>query len=147
MIGLATSPDGVHWSKYNDPATTEALYAESEPVLKPGPNGWDQKRVIDPNVLPTASGWQMIYLSTSCLKKFGSCVYALGQAMSSDGIHWQKSPGNPVLTNQNHPDWLASYLVTLVQKGDQQLLYMDYSGGKFSGTRVYLAVPQGQIKP
>lgn len=147
MIGRATSPDGIHWTKYNDPATTEALYAESDPVLKPDPNSWDQKRVIDPNVQPTANGWQMMYLSTSCVKKFGSCEYALGQATSSDGIHWQKSPRNPVLTNKNRPDWLATYLVTMVQEGDQQLLYMDYSGKQFSGTRVYLAVLQGQVKP
>ncbi|HUE97880.1 MAG TPA: hypothetical protein VMN99_01425, partial [Anaerolineales bacterium] len=34
MIGMATSSDGVQWKKYNDPATTDPAFAESDPVLQ-----------------------------------------------------------------------------------------------------------------
>jgi hypothetical protein len=35
QIGYATSSDGINWEKYDDPATDEILYEESDPVLKP----------------------------------------------------------------------------------------------------------------
>ena len=38
QLGMATSTDGgTTWQKYNDPTTTTPPYAESDPVLKPGP--------------------------------------------------------------------------------------------------------------
>ena len=34
-VGMATSTDGIKWKKYNDPATIDHPYAESDPVLMP----------------------------------------------------------------------------------------------------------------
>ena len=46
-IGYAISPDGIEWTKYNDPVTTIPLYSESDPVMLPGPNGsWDDQFVV-----------------------------------------------------------------------------------------------------
>ncbi|MBW1895287.1 MAG: hypothetical protein JRI91_16590 [Deltaproteobacteria bacterium] len=39
-MGWATSGDGIHWNKYNDP-NTSGLYAESDPVLTPSSGQWD----------------------------------------------------------------------------------------------------------
>ncbi|MFC2088377.1 hypothetical protein ACFLSX_02160, partial [Calditrichota bacterium] len=51
-IGYATSPDGSIWQKYNDPATTSTLYADSDPVLIPGSSGrWDDNHVEVPFVM------------------------------------------------------------------------------------------------
>ena len=148
QIGMATSADGIHWTKYNDPATTDPVYAESDPVLAPTAQNWDSHRVIDPNVEADGSGWKMIYLSTGCTSgKFGSCEYDLGQAASPDGIHWEKSPQKPVLSSANVPDWGATYLVTLVQQGGADFIYMDYSCKFCGGTKVYLAVPRGWSQP
>ena len=41
MIGMATSSDGVHWQKYNDPSTNDPAFVESDPVLKVSAEGWD----------------------------------------------------------------------------------------------------------
>ncbi|UCF64434.1 MAG: T9SS type A sorting domain-containing protein [bacterium] len=41
-IGLATSPDGISWTKYDNSTTTNPPYAESDPVLSPSPGQWDQ---------------------------------------------------------------------------------------------------------
>ena len=95
MIGRATSPDGIHWTKYNDPATTEPAFAESDPVLKTSDKGWDSTRVVDPNVVKTPDGWQMIYLATTGAGKFSAGDFAFGAAHSSDGIHWTKSRQSP----------------------------------------------------
>ncbi len=65
-IGMATSTDGIHWRKYNNPATTDPLYAKSDPVLLPGASGaWDAQRMVDPNVVRTENGWVMVYLSAA----------------------------------------------------------------------------------
>jgi predicted GH43/DUF377 family glycosyl hydrolase len=56
MCGMATSPDGIIWNKYDDPSTTEAPFAESDPVLQPGPSGWE-KFGVDCSVLKTDTGW------------------------------------------------------------------------------------------
>jgi predicted GH43/DUF377 family glycosyl hydrolase len=50
-IGLATSSDGIHWTKYNDPSTTSTLYADSDPVLKPSGSGWDTDYVQGGSIL------------------------------------------------------------------------------------------------
>jgi predicted GH43/DUF377 family glycosyl hydrolase len=40
-IGLATSTDGVSWTKYNDPLTTTSLFANSDPVMIGDLSSWD----------------------------------------------------------------------------------------------------------
>ena len=76
MIGMATSSDGIHWEKYNDPATNAPAFAESDPVLQVSEDGWDSKRVIDPNVVQTPEGFEMIYLATSGARKFAPGEFA-----------------------------------------------------------------------
>jgi len=41
QTGWATSIDGIHWRKYNDPNTTSTLYLDSDPVLEPSSGQWD----------------------------------------------------------------------------------------------------------
>ncbi len=92
MIGLATSPDGVTWTKYNDPDTTEPPFAESDPVLQPGsPDNWDSGSIWGCSALKTASGWEMFYSGSS------TRGVQIGYAASADGIHWTKYTGNPIL--------------------------------------------------
>lgn len=96
IFGLATSPDGVTWAKYDDPATPDAPYAESDPVLHLGEEGaWDAGLVHQPRVVQTPDGWVMFYRGSKP-RMPGST--GLGYATSSDGIHWARFGGNPVLT-------------------------------------------------
>ena len=60
MCGMATSADGTSWTKYDDPGTTEAPFAESDPVLQPSPPGWDAEDVKY-SVMNTDPGWEMLY--------------------------------------------------------------------------------------
>ena len=60
-IGLATSSNGIHWTKYDDPNTTDPPYAESDPVLYPGPNSWDGSLIETGTVMLIGSTLHMWY--------------------------------------------------------------------------------------
>jgi predicted GH43/DUF377 family glycosyl hydrolase len=49
-IGFATSPDGINWTKHDDPQTTDEPYAESDPVLT-GEAEWTLGKVDRPRVV------------------------------------------------------------------------------------------------
>jgi len=146
MIGMATSPDGIHWEKYNNPATIDPAFAESDPVLTTTPNSWDSVRVIDPNVVQTSDGWNMIYLVTTGSGKFSAGEFSFGLATSSDGIHWRKSEQNPILSNHDHSQWVATYLATLLYVNNTYYLYFDFVSSSTNGTNVYLATYNGPLK-
>lgn len=145
MIGMATSTDGIHWTKYNDPATKDSAFAESDPILTVSKDGWDSRRVIDPNVVQTQDGWIMIYLATTGSGKFSGNDFAFGVASSADGIHWVKNVQNPVLSNKDHAQWSATYLATLLHVEDTYFLYFDFVTSGASGTNVYLATYNGSL--
>ena len=110
QIGLAISHDGLNWMKYNDPATTEAAYSNSDPVLKVGSSGeWDQHRVWSPAVLATETGYEMWYAGRA---GYTTPPQLVGYATSRDGIAWQKSQDNPVIGDR--PAWGFSYLTSSV---------------------------------
>lgn len=146
MIGMATSPDGIHWEKYDDPTTTDPQFTESDPVLGVSNEGWDSKRVLDPNVIQTSDGFEMIYLSTSGAGKFAPGGFAFGAATSPDGIAWTKSELNPVLSNRDHPQWSQAYLASLLYVDEMYFVYFDLVTPATTGTNVYLATYDGSLK-
>jgi len=94
MEGMATSPDGITWTKYNDPTTIDPPYADSDPVLPLGVSGsWDSGFAWEGSVWQTASGWEMYYSGVP--ENFAT--EQIGFATSIDGINWIKYEGNPIL--------------------------------------------------
>jgi predicted GH43/DUF377 family glycosyl hydrolase len=80
-IGYATSPDGLSWTKY-----------PGNPIMDLGPSGsWEDTNVFKPTILYDGSIYQMWYGGGD------SSVSRTGYATSSDGINWQRYPGNPIL--------------------------------------------------
>lgn len=133
-FGVATSTDGgFTWEKYDDPATTEAPFAESDPILKPGPPGsWDGVMASLGSVLKTENGWEMFYTGTPSLV---TGPLDLGYATSPDGIIWTKDlVNNPILTSGIGPGadpyaqgFLAS-VSALIHNGTY-FLYYHYGSG------------------
>ena len=79
-IGLATSTDGVNWTKH------------LAPVLETGGNGtWDSQAVYFPAVISNGTGYLMYYTG------YNQTTIGIGVAFSKDLVHWQKYAGNPVL--------------------------------------------------
>ncbi|MCP2604900.1 hypothetical protein NLC29_01925 [Candidatus Aminicenantes bacterium AH-873-B07] len=94
-IGLAISPDGIHWTKYS-----------GNPVFKPGnPKDWDGYSVDTPDVVYKDGMFHMWYMGW----KRENGIAWIGHATSYDGIHWQRDPDNPVLITTAVPGAWDSY--------------------------------------
>jgi len=100
QIGYATSSDGLHWEKYDDPTTTDPPFSSSDPVLKVGEAGeWDEMRTFIANILPKDNGYEMWYTGAGTM----SGGQWIGYATSENGINWMKHPDNPIITTL--PTW------------------------------------------
>ncbi len=93
-IGRATSPDGTHWSKYDDAATTTQEYAVSDPVFLKNSDytAWDSGSIGEPVVRFSTDGWEMFYYGNV------SAGYSVGYATSEDGITWARYGDAPIMT-------------------------------------------------
>ena len=80
-IGHATSMDGLSWTMDPDPAI-EAT------------ESWDGDKVTFPEVVRIGDGFAMWYSGFF----MSPVTAAIGYAVSPDGLHWGKWPGNPVLS-------------------------------------------------
>lgn len=114
-IGYATSTDGIVWTKYN---------TNGGPVLDIGAAGtWDDYHVLEPEVLPTATGFEMWYTGNDGGNE------RIGYADSPDGINWTKHYLNPVINlgaGGSWDDWHVSY--PAVYKDSKGKTYIWYSG-------------------
>ena len=114
--GLATSSDGIHWTKRgkilgpdagNGSALVfggEVLYwyqtgspvqiaLEGKIVLKTGPRGsWDETGVADPYVIERNGELYLFYLGMDRARR-----QRLGVARSHDGVVWEKLISNPIM--------------------------------------------------
>ena len=121
QIGRATSPDGITWTKYNDPNTPSGPFAESDPVLDLGPPGsWDANIAWAGAVRETDAGWEMFYAGN---RSPGSGL-DIGHATSPDGIHWTKSSANPILEHGTE-NWAPNDLIpkSIIVHDATSLLY------------------------
>jgi predicted GH43/DUF377 family glycosyl hydrolase len=87
-IGLATSRDGISWTKYDDPLTLTAPFTGSDPVLK-ADQAWEVNELGSPSVQRVGERWIMAYTVGS-----GN---GIGYSVSADGVHWIKSSNNPII--------------------------------------------------
>jgi len=143
QIGMATSSDGHTWTKYNDPTTVDKPFVASDPVFTPGDKGaWDGSWVHQPRVFQTSSGWAMIYRGVS--DRNGANM-KLGLATSSDGIHWERSAGNPIFKPSDIKGASQFWFTNVIYKDD--VLYLFVEGDIHQTTQIYLATHQGEITP
>jgi hypothetical protein len=125
-IGYATSPDGIHWTVYDDPATTNAPYDLSDPVVKHGaPGEWDVTSALAPSVIKTRCGYEMWYTG----ENLSTGQQNIGYAFSPDGIHWTKDAQNPILVTD--PWNIALVFPNVIAQGNQY--HMWYGGFIFNG--------------
>jgi len=120
-IGLATSSDGVHWTKFDDPvfASNTTDYA------------WHQ-----PRVERTADGYIMLYrmapLTTTLRGQMG-----LGIATSADGLVWENRTPEPVW-ERNSISGSNGFWFTASAYHDGRF-YVYIEGGRGAYTDIYVA--------
>ena len=82
QIGYATSPDGIHWTKY-----------DGNPVLSHGSVGsWNEIGADMPYVLWDRGQYRMWYRGLPV-----NSSTTIGYATSTDGVHWSDYAHNPIL--------------------------------------------------
>ena len=113
-IGLATSPDGLLWTPYND-----------NPVLNLG-RGFEAHRVYPGSVIHENGLYKMWY--TGEPSHTGIPGAATGYATSTDGIHWVKYAGNPVLEKGTTSEWDNHSATTPKVVKEGGLYHMFYRG-------------------
>lgn len=102
-INLATSTDGINWTKYAD-----------NPILSPS-ESWDGVGVSYPAVIYDNNRFVMIYNNTDRTK--------FGIAFSSDGINWNKSSEPTFTVNNTSQKTLQINYPFLMKVGNGYRLY------------------------
>ncbi|MBN2650815.1 MAG: hypothetical protein JXR63_00430 [Spirochaetales bacterium] len=113
-IGLATSPDGITWTKKGT-------------ILSPDENLWDSWFLDTPCILKVGETWYLYYFGDSDNLSTGGRI---GLATSTDGITWSRHAGNPVLQPGGETDWDSNWVESPTVRYDTNdgLFKMWYTG-------------------
>jgi predicted GH43/DUF377 family glycosyl hydrolase len=143
-IGLATSPDGVTWTKLTDPnAAYRVRYGG--PVFGPGPKGeWDSYWVMQPSVISTPDGLVMLYFSVA---NSMNQRQRFGLATSEDGLHWTRYANNPVFATAAIPSARDINRGVLTYFKGAYLLYLEVRPGNGTVSDIWLAKHEGRLLP
>lgn len=135
--GYATSFDGLHWTKY-----------PGNPVFRSGsPGSWDEVC----SVLEAVFSYGGVYYGFYVGSASGNVdTAAMGVAYSTDGIHWTKDEGNPVLCTSDG-GWDDAYVGVsdAYVFGDSVRIWYSGYPGTFNwqvGTAAAAIVPLGRDK-
>ena len=134
-IGLAFSDDGITWEKYDDPTTTEAPYAESDPILEPELD-WEGQWLGRPEVVHTADGWVMLYE--------GGGGNRTGVAISEDGTVFERHEANPILTRDNMVEGYTFFQGALFHENETYYYLIEAGNGRI-GTDIFLYTIEGSL--
>lgn len=114
---LATSPDGIQWTKYS-----------GNPVLK-ADQAWEGTAIYAPSVIYDNGQYKMVYMTLN--------ADAFGAAYSTDLIHWTKKTTGPIFKS-SQLKWCSRIAYPFLAKfNGQYRLY--YSGGTTSELDLALA--------
>lgn len=104
-VGLATSTDGINWTKY-----------PGNPVLS-ATSGWEFQ-VVASSVLKIDGTYYLYYYGKN------SPAYKIGLATSSDGINWTKYSGNPIMIATSPWENTGIYYPSVIlENGQFKMIY------------------------
>ncbi len=120
----AYSADGLTWIKYSE-----------YPILYPDTQSeWDSHHVAPGPVIKENGIYKMYY--SGWKDQYG--IWPVGLATSSDGIHWEKYNGNPVLSGK---DWDYAIRPQSIVKRNG-IYYLFYTGGLGYNCKIGVATSQ-----
>ncbi|MEN8171617.1 MAG: hypothetical protein ABFS03_01920 [Chloroflexota bacterium] len=136
-IGMATSIDGISWTKKDDPSTSAGLFVESDPVFRAGTAAWAQSTFRNHRIWQTPEGWFMIYAASSGYLQPRS----YGVATSQDGITWHHFEDNPIFTPNSLHNATALGASDILYHNGKYYFYFNASKDEFTGD-IYLAISE-----
>lgn len=133
VVRHASSRDGISWMVSPEFALT---------VDQP----WEQKRLFYPEVLKV-DGWYVMWYGAYWSAHEQKT--AIGCAVSADGLHWVKNPGNPVFMPDPSHDWESHYTTghTVLRLPDGAFRIWYGSRRKPPFVNKYFAVGTARWKP
>jgi hypothetical protein len=118
-IGLATSDDGIVWTRVSPPGSDPG----GGPVLEPGQcAGTSTNTVTMPNVTMTPDGRLMLFTG------FRDNLAVVGAATSADGIGWACAGTDPVVTRDDVPGSEGIHTVELFERTSGPTLLIESLG-------------------
>jgi Predicted glycosylase len=116
VIAMATSPDGVVWTKRAAPV----IVADQD---------WEHLKLDRPRVTTTPGGLAMVYA--------GGVLTDRGLAWSEDGVTWTKAPDQPAISRATFPISGQAWDAALVYRDGLLVYYLEIGG--MGGTQIYRA--------
>ncbi len=142
-IGMATSEDGITWTKYDDPETPDAPFANSDPVFAPNAdnaNAWDTQHVNQPRVVQTEDGFVMLYRSWTGAQQNQS----VGFATSEDGVHWTRMNEEAVYSSKDTRR-RSIWFTDLAYHDGTYYVYLEIQRGYQAQTDIYAGTYQADF--
>ncbi len=139
MIGLATSMDGITWTKYDNPETTSELFAFSDPIFSQDNTGLEDARIKYPRVRLTAGSWLLFYHTSFS----GGQDSSIWLATSLDGISWEPVQESPILSTVDLPLVSTIFMPNVVYADDTYFIFVELAFGSY--TRVNLVTYEGKL--
>lgn len=116
-VGLATSGDGLAFSKFDVAGTTDDRLAESDPVIPLGICGPETSVAIEqPEVQPTADGLVAVFFGTGQ----GGTTDVYG-AVSDDGRSWRCGSPTAILRGSDIPGGTGLHSMSSTPLGDGRI--------------------------
>ena len=122
QIGLATSSDGIHWTKYS-----------GNPIIRVVSGSWESQVCAGNKVVYDGTSYKMLY------RGYDGTNHRIGFATSSDGFIWTKHPANPVLQAGPTGGWDQRGALTNSLMVFQGVMYLFYQGSHPISTAIGLA--------
>lgn len=116
-IGVATSTDGIGWTKY-----------AGNPVLSPGSYSWEERHVFAGPVINYGSQYEMWYSG----QDYSTPGNRIGHALSADGFSWSECDDNPAFGAGPSGSWDDRSVTSssILEKDGKLLMY--YTGASYS---------------
>ncbi len=132
-IGMATSSDGINWTKHDGPVFTK------------GPEGsWDSYKVEVPKIIKTSQGWVMAYRSDSGDRSWARGS-GFGIATSTDGITWNRIQSEAAVTASQLSEWESMWGSAFLNTADSYYLFIETVAPGRSGTRINIVSFTGDL--
>ncbi len=109
-------------------------------VLRPGdPGSWDAKGAFNPAVVERNGTWHMVYRGNSSpAPPNGPPSSEIGLATSTDGVHWTKSPANPIVRKDASKGSVEDPDLLWPKGSNEVYLEYNYHGEKMSSSSDFI---------